>query len=218
VVTAHAPSEDSGTDWRRLASDRNVSYGVARALWEQARAAAPDDPVQAEHAFHVLLGEAEAANLTQEPGRETLADSTAGARDAASAGPGKWTRVLTEQPRPAGAAVRGAETPRPRSAEALRNELVAAGQASKNAAAILAASDPATILEALRELADRQGPGALHKVMSMASGAVERLLGQGSQAPQTQTGSAARGANPGDRAVRGTPDRAPAAQPADRRR
>src|SRR5262249_11379175 len=161
--------EDSGTDWRRLASDRNISHGVARALWEQARAAMPDDPAQAEHAFHILLDEAEAANLTREPGRETLADSTPGARDASSAGPGKWTRVLLEESRSArsarsprsarsarsarstgqgGAAVRGAEAASKPSAEALRHEVVVAGQASKNAAAALAASDPATIIEA----------------------------------------------------------------------
>src|SRR5689334_24670440 len=101
MVAMAASSDDGGTDWRRLASDRNVAHGVARALWERARAAAQDDPVLAEHAFHVLLDEAASSNITQEPGRETLAASTAGARDASPLGPGKWPRCLLEQPRPA---------------------------------------------------------------------------------------------------------------------
>jgi hypothetical protein len=220
-VTAHGPPDDGSTDWRRLASDRNVSHSVARALWERARAAAPDDPVEAEHAFRLMLDDAEAANITQEPGRETLASSTPDARDASSLGPGKWTRVLLEQPKPAraaGSAPRGAEVGKQPSAEEVRDELVAAGQAGKNAAAMLAASDPATIVEALRELRDRQGPGVLQKVMSVAGDAVERILGQRSQAPQTQTGSAAQGTNAGDEAARGAPDRAPATQPPDRKR
>src|SRR5262249_53826063 len=160
------------TDWRRLASDRNVSPDVARAMWERARAAAPDDPVQAEHAFHVMLDEAEAANITQEPGRETLADATPGGRDASALGPGKWTRVLLEQ-KPAGAAgaaPRGAEGGKA-AAEELRSELAAAGQAGKNAAAMLAASDPATIVAALRELAG-QGDGVVQKVMRAVGGVV----------------------------------------------
>jgi hypothetical protein len=229
-MAGHAPSDDGDTDWRRLASDRNVSHGVARALWDQARAAAPGDPVQAEHAFHLMLDEAQAGNLTQEPGRETLASSTPSARDASALGPGKWTRVLLEQPKPtapAGSAPRGAEIAKP-SAERLRNELVAAGQAGKHAAALLAASDPATIVEALRELGGRQGPDVLQKIMSVASGAVERILSQRSpaasqtasqtsQTSQAQTGPAAPGTAAGNQVAQGTPDRAPATPP-DRRR
>jgi hypothetical protein len=235
VMAGHTPSDDGDTDWRRLASDRNVSPGVARALWEQARAAAPDDPVQAEHEFHVMLDEAEAASITQEPGRETLASSPLSPRDVSALGPGKWTRVLLEQPKPpgpAGFAQRGAETAKQPSAERLRNELVAAGQAGKHAAALLAASDPATIVEALRQLGGRQAPDVLQKIMSVAGGAVERILGQRSQAPSqapptqagpapqappTQAGPAPQGTNAGNQGAPGTLDRA-LATPPDRKR
>lgn len=214
VVTRHDPSDDSGTDWRRLASDRNVSHSVARALWEQACTAAPDDPRQAEHAFQLMLDEAAAANLTQEPGRETAADSTADARDASSLGPGKWTRVLLEQQKLGGSAPRGAEIGKQPSAEELRDEVVAAGQAGKNAAAMLAASDRETIVEALRELRGREGSGILHKVMTVAGDAVERMLGQRSQG---QTGPAAQGTSTGDQPAQNTPDRVLVTPPPDRK-
>ncbi|HEU4729936.1 MAG TPA: hypothetical protein VFT22_18695 [Kofleriaceae bacterium] len=203
MVAGHARLEEGGIDWRRLAAERNVSHVVARGLWEHARATAPDDPVLAERAFLRMLEDAEAANATHEPGRETLVDAAPGARDASSLGPGKWTRVLLEEPKPrtpAGAArrgtetaaqapaERGAETGKQASAEELRKKLVAAGQASKHAAALLAASDPATILEALRELRDGEGPGVLQKIMSVAGGAIERILGQRSQDPAAQAG------------------------------
>jgi hypothetical protein len=232
VAIDHTPSNEGNTDWRRHASDRNVSHGVARALWEHAHASAPDDPAQAEHAFHLLLEEAEAANITHEPGRETLSGSTPGARDAGSLGPGKSTRVLLEQPRPpapAGSAPRGSETGKPRSADELRDELRAAGQAGKNAAAMLAASDPATIVEALRQLRGQPGSGVLQTLLGVAGGAVERFLAPRSQAPQTQQGGAAKGPNGGpiagpsasptaSQAAQGTPDRVHVTQPADRRR
>jgi hypothetical protein len=222
-MAGHAPSDDGGTDWRRLASDRNVAPGVARALWDRARAAAPDDPVQAEHAFHLMLDEAQADNITQEPGRETLASQATSARDASALGPGKWTRVLLEQPKlagPAGSAQRGAEVAK-LSGQGLFHELVAAGQAGKHAAALLATSDPATIVEALRQLGGLQGPGVLQKVMSVAGGAVERILSQRSPAPsqtsRAPTGPAAPGATAGSQVAQGTPDRA-LATPPDRKR
>jgi hypothetical protein len=191
VVAKHASSEEGGIDWGRLASDRNVSHTVARALWERACATAPGNPMQAEHAFHVMLEEAEAANATHEPGRETLVDATPGAREASSLGPGKWTRVLLEEQKPGGPAgpakrgtenaahapaEQGAENAKQPSAEALRSQLIAAGQAGKQAAALLAASDPATIVEALRELRASASPGLLPKIMGMAGGAIERIL------------------------------------------
>lgn len=163
---------------------------------------APDDPLQAEHAFHSMLEDAAAASATHEPGRETLVDATSGARDASSLGAGKWTRVLLEEQQPggrAGAVKRMTETSAPvpaergtenggrPSAEELRNKLVAAGRASQSAAALLAASDPATIVEALRELRDGGGPGMLPKIMRVAGGAIERILGQQLPGPQTQT-------------------------------
>jgi hypothetical protein len=212
-----APSDDGGTDWRRLASERNVPHSVARALWQRACAGSPDDPAQAEHAFLLMLDEAEAANLTQEPGRETLADSAPDARDASSLGPGKWTRVLLEQAKPArspGVAQRGAETGKRPSAEELRNEIAAAGQAGKNAAALLAASDPATIVEALRELTGGQGAGVLQKLLTVAGSAIERMLAQQPQAPQTQTGPAVEGSNAGDEAAQPAAADPTAAQPA----
>jgi hypothetical protein len=196
------PSEEAGFDWRRLAADRNVSHTVARALWHRAHASAPDDPMQAELAFHSMLDDAEAANATHEPGRETLVDATP-ARDASSLGAGKWTRVLLEEQKPGGRArsakrgpetvaqapaERGTENAKQPSAEELRNKLVAAGEASKNAAALLAASDPATIVEALRELRAGDGASALQKIMSVAGGAIARMLDQRSQDPQIPTG------------------------------
>jgi hypothetical protein len=178
-----------------------------------------------------MLDEAEASNVTHEPGRETLAASAAGTRDAGSLGPGKVTRVMLEQPKPAGHAKhapRGAENGKPRSAEDLRNELRAAGQAGKNAAAMLAASDPATIVEALRELRGSPGSGVLQTLLSVAGGAVERFLAQRSPSPQTQGGVAAQGptaapsAGPNTgpsagHAAQGTPARVPVAPSADRK-
>jgi hypothetical protein len=188
-VTDDAPPDDGGTDWRRLAGERNIPLSIARALWERACAAAPGDPVQAEHAFLLLLDDAEAANISQEPGRGTLADSSASARDAFSLGPGKWTRVLLEKSKPAAPALRAEAGKRP-SAEQLRNEIVAADQAVKHAAAMLAGSDPATIIEALRELSG-EGSAVLQKVVSMAGGVVARIL---AQRPKTAEGAAAEGA------------------------
>jgi len=202
VAARHESAEEGGVDWRRLATDRNVSHAVARALWERARATAPDDLAQAERAFHGMLEEAEAANATHEPGRETLVDATPGARDPSSLGPGKWTRVLLEDQKPGGpagaarratenaaqaSAERGTENARQPSAEELRGKLVAAEQASKDAAALLAASDPATIIEALRELRDREGPGVIQKIMTVAGSVIERILAPRLHDPQTQT-------------------------------
>jgi hypothetical protein len=203
LPTKHVPPEEGGTDWRRLAADRNVSHAVARALWQRAHAASPGDPMRAEHAFHSMLEEAAAANATPEPGRETLVDATPGARDTSSLGAGKWTRVLLEEQKPgsrSGSGKRATEStaqapaqratedgPRP-SAEELRNKLVAAARASKHAAALLAASDPATIVEALRELRDRGGPGVLPQLMRVAGGAIERILDQRLSDPQPRTG------------------------------
>jgi hypothetical protein len=215
-VSGHSSSDDGGVDWRRLASDRNVSPGVARALWDQARAAAPDDPAQAEHAFHLMLDEAEAVSATQEPGRETLAASNPGVRDAGARGPGKWTRVLLEQGKPAASGAQPApDTGKKASPEDLRKQLAAVGQAGKQAAAALAASDPATILEALRELRDRQGPGVVQKLMTVAGGAVERMLAQRGQ-PPTQAAAATPAS--AERAAPAAPDRARTAPPRDRGR
>ncbi len=179
--------EGGEVDWRRIASDRNVSIAVARGLWERARATAPHDPKQAERTFRGLLDEAAAANTTHEPGRETLVD-TNGVRDAASLGPGKSTRVVDEQKAggPAGTAKQsspgvgatgtGAIATRPTSsAEGLRKDLVTAAQASKNLVDLLKSSDPATIVDALREVRAHEGPPVLQKIMSLAGGAIETL-------------------------------------------
>lgn len=197
-----------------------MSPGVARALWEQARAAAPDDPAQAEHAFHLMLDEAQAVSATQEPGRETLAASNPGARDAGARGPGKWTRVLLEQQKAPGAAQPAADAGQKASPEDLRKQLAAAGQAGRQAAAALAASDPATILEALRDLRARQGPGVVQTLLSVAGGAVERLLAQRVQAPQANAAAAASapGAERPAPAAPAATDRAGTTAPRDRGR
>ncbi|HEY0190625.1 MAG TPA: hypothetical protein VGC42_05840 [Kofleriaceae bacterium] len=167
-----ASSNEAETDWRRLASDRNVSHDLARAMWEQARDASPDDPMLAQQAYQAMLEDAEAANATHEPGRETLVGRSASPRDAGSLGPGKWTRVLLEQPRPS-AAPKVIDLKS--TAAAIRSELEAAGQAGLQAAAQLAASDPDTIVEALRGLSQRQ-TGIVGQLLSIATSAVERAL------------------------------------------
>jgi len=165
--------DDGGVDWRRLASDRNVSHAVARGLWEHAHSVAPHDPVQAERAFNQLLDQAAVANVTHEPGRETLVDAK-GPRDAASLGPGKVTRVLDENRStgPAGTAPKSGK----RSAEAVQLDLAAVAQAGKRAVEMLATSDPETIVAALRELQAQGAPGVLQKIMSVAGGAIERAV------------------------------------------
>jgi hypothetical protein len=188
-VTGNAAPEDGGTDWRRLAGERNVPLSIARALWERACAAASGDPVQAEHAFLLLLEEAEAANITQEPGRGTLADSSA--REGFSPGPGKWTRVLIEQPKPARPAPRPPETGKKPSADQLRNEILAAEKAAKDAAALLAASDPATIIQVLHEVSRGEASPVLQKVVGMAGGLISRLISQRAKASPAPTISSA---------------------------
>ena len=166
-------------DWRRLASDQNVGPDVARSMWERALIIAASDPVKTEIAFKRMLDEAVAANLTPEPGRGTLVDA-AGVRDPASLGPGKTTRVLEEQ-KSSNKQSTGKST-----VAGLRNDLTSAAQAGQNAAEVLAASDPATIVQALRELRESGGPGLLHKLMSVAGGAIERILGERSPDPKAE--------------------------------
>ena len=136
-------------DWRRLASDRNVPHAVARELWERAQEASPDDPAQAATTFEHLLDGAAAANVTATPGRETLVEAKAPG-DAPSLGPGKWTRVLdAKQP----ADKRGPE--------GLFADIASAIQAGKRVAVVLASSDQATLVDALREIRDGEGNGPL---------------------------------------------------------
>ncbi|MBA3458856.1 MAG: hypothetical protein H0T46_02765, partial [Deltaproteobacteria bacterium] len=196
MAARSGPSEQAGVDWRRLASDRNVAPDVAKGLWERASATAPDDPQKSERAFKRMLEEAAAANVTPEPGRETLVDAK-GADDASSLGPGKVTRVLEEQkgsgpadpskakpekagaeaaPAGAGAAPDAAKASGKPSPEGLRTELSAAVASGKNAAEVLAKADPASIVQALKELRDTEGPGLLQKLMSSAGTAIERIL------------------------------------------
>lgn len=202
MVTTHAPSEEGELDWRRLATERNVSHAVARALWEHARLIA-DSPVQAERAYNEMLDEAEAANATHEPGRGTLVDAAPGGSDVSSLGPGKWTRVLLAEPKPRiappkrttenAAPTSGTATAKP-SVEDLRSKLAAAGQAGKQAAELLASSDAATIVGALLEMRG-QGPEVFQKIMNVAGGAIERILGhRASSAQATGASEAATGA------------------------
>ncbi len=211
MAATHAPSEDGGIDWRRLAADRNVSVAIASGLWERARATTPNDPAQAGRAYQHMLEEAAHANASPEPGRETLVDAkqpgaSKDPKDAASVGPGKWTRSLLEGPKPAAAsgpaaaaaktekpaqdapAAGGADAAKPHTAKQLHSDLVAAVQASKNAADLIAKADPATIVEALREL--QAEPGILQKIMSVAGSAIERILGKGGLEPKDKTETA----------------------------
>ncbi len=185
MAATQTPSAEGegGVDWARLAKERHVAPDIAKKLWERARATTPHDPKQAGEAYKHLLDEAAHANATPEPGRETLVDAK-GPRDAGSLGPGKVTRVLEEQ-KPAGPAgsakptAPGAPAAAPaKSPEALRKDLVAAIQASKSAVEVLKTSDPATIVEALREIKAQEGPAILQKIMSVAGSTIERILGK----------------------------------------
>jgi hypothetical protein len=201
-VAGPAPAQQATIEWRRLAADKNVSIDVARGLWEQAKATAPNDAVACSTLFRRLLDDA-AKNpaATPEPGRETLVDAKPGGSDPTSLGPGKFTRVLLEQdqkpgdaanpadqqaspaqPAAAGAPAPGADatngeppTAKP-TVDKLRSDLVAAAQASQDAAALIAAAEPATILEALRQI--RAGEQTiLQKVITVLGAAIERRLG-----------------------------------------
>lgn len=131
-------------DWRRLASDRNVSLDVARGLWERAQAATPDAR-QAERAYHQLLDVAATNNVTHEPGRETLV-ANRGVADAASLGPGKSTLVLQERNLPT--------APRPANPiDALKADFDGAIDAGKQAVEMLSQTSPEDIVKALKALA-----------------------------------------------------------------
>ena len=152
--------DEGVVDWRRLASERNVSLEVARNLWERARSAAPNDPRNAERAFNQMLDAAAAANVTHEPGRETLvADKTP--TDAASLGPGKSTLVLQERNLPT--------APRPANPiDALKQDFDAAIDATKRAVEVLAQTDPEALVAALRELTTTNRSSFLQRVVGVA--------------------------------------------------
>jgi len=190
VVAYHPPvasREEGDVDWRRIASGQRVARRCARVgeRARSARSAAPHDLVQAERVFRQMLDGAAGANATHEPGRETLVDAK-GPRDAASLGPGKVTRVLLEDrgggapgkqnnrdaPNAQGTRVRAQSSA---SVDNLHKDLVAAVQAGKNAVELLATSDPATIVAALGAVRSQDGSGVLQKILSVASGAIERI-------------------------------------------
>ncbi|MEO7091749.1 MAG: hypothetical protein ABI175_00775, partial [Polyangiales bacterium] len=201
MAARSGPSEQTSVDWRRLAADRNVAPAVAQGLWERANAAANEDPVKAEQAFKRMLEEAAAHDATPAVGKETLVDAKAPA-DPASLGPGKLTRVLEEQKAPAAAGKKdkdaassaaapaapvpgGDTTPdaakptEKKTPEALKTEIATAVHAGQSAAALLAQSDQTTIVQALRELKETEGPGIVQKLISIAGDTIERLLATG---------------------------------------
>ena len=172
---------DGDLDWRRLASDRNISHEVARGLWERARSSAANDPKQVERLFQHLLDDAAGAGAgaSREPGRETLVN-TQGVQDPATLGPGKWTRALLEGNEARGPAGT-AKQPNgiaPVTVDKLYKDLAAAAQASQQLIELLKQSDPATIVEALRELRKQQGSDYLHKIIKAAGSTIERVLNQ----------------------------------------
>jgi hypothetical protein len=193
VATTHDKGE---VDWRRLASDRNISHDVARGLWAQAQAAAPQDTKQAERVFLRSLEHATAANATHEPGKETLVDAK-GVKDPASLGPGKWTRVLLENNDrgPAGTAAKrkapGQPDNRPVTVEKLHKDLAAVAASSKHVIELLKNSDEATIVEALRELKEIEGPEFLKKLLTFAGGEIEKILEKYSPEQHAQATAAA---------------------------
>lgn len=152
-------SHDEGeVDWRRLASDRNVSLDVARNLWERAQSVAPGDRG---NAFQQMLDAAASANVTHEPGRETLVVAK-GPSDAASLGPGKSTLVLQEH-----------GLPRPTNPiDAIKQQLDGAIDAGKQLVDVLAQTDPEALVAALRELTATNGASFLQRAVGIA----ERLV------------------------------------------
>jgi hypothetical protein len=161
-------------DWRRIANDRNIAHNVARELWQRARAISPNDMRHAEQLFKHLLDEASVVNATNEPGRETLVDSR-GIQDPASLGPGKTTRVLQEYP----TAKNGkGPTPGPVPTDSLHRDLVAFGDAYKELIDLLKSSSKETIMEALRELQEIEGPAVVQNLVKMAGGAIEKIFQQ----------------------------------------
>lgn len=150
------PAHDDGVvDWRRLASDRNVSLDVARGLWERARAGTVDAR-HAERAYNQMLDAAATANATHEPGRGTLVASR-GVADAASLGPGKSTLVLNERSLPT--------APRPNTVNF--DDAIEAG---KRAVELLAKTSPEDIASALRALAPNS------ELVQRALGVAARLV------------------------------------------
>ena len=65
----------------------------------------------------------------------------------------------------------------------LRNEILAAEKAAKDAAALLASSDPATIIQVLSEVSRGESSPVLQKVVGLASGVVGRILAERAKAP-----------------------------------
>jgi hypothetical protein len=210
-VAGPAPLQQATIDWRRAAADKNVAVDVARGLWEQAKAAQPSDDVARSTLFRRLLEDAaKNPGASQEPGKANLVD-TKGPQDPSSLGPGKTTQVLLNQNQPSGAKPENAPQPAAAPTQApgappptapgadaakepptakptvdkLRDDLVSAAQASHDAAALLAIADPATIMEALRQL--REGsPTILQKVITAAGAAIERRLGNVLPDPETK--------------------------------
>jgi hypothetical protein len=173
-------------DWRRLANERNVSLEVARGLWSQCKRAADIDIKFAERLYVDALTEAASKNATHEPGRQTLVDAK-GVKDPASLGPGKSTLVLAENydRGPAGTAAKSKAGPRKASAkpqpgsvsaEKLYQDLAKAAESAKAVIELLKQSDDATIVEALRELKEIEGPEFIKQLMSVADGAIANIL------------------------------------------
>jgi hypothetical protein len=136
---------DHDATWRALARNSGVSEDVARLLWARAEADAANDPVKMERTFRRMLDEAKAI--------EALATELDGVDHALST-PGKWTRVLAEDPRPANPQQqRSAELG---SSARLRETLTAALASGEAAVRSVAASDATTITEAIRRLRGNQ--------------------------------------------------------------
>jgi hypothetical protein len=176
----------SDVDWRRLARERNVSLDVARGLWAQCQRAADIDIKLAERLYVDALTEAAGKNASPEPGRQTLVDAK-GVKDPSSLGPGKSTLVLAENydRGPAGTAAKSKAGPRQASAKAqpgsvsaekLYQDLAKAAASAKAVIELLKQSDDATIMEALQELREIEGPEFIKQLMSVADGTIGAIL------------------------------------------
>jgi hypothetical protein len=162
------------TLFRRLLDDAAKDPGAAQEPGRSTlvNAKGPEDPTSlgAGKTTLVLL-EAQRSGATANPADATNEaapaqgkDATA-AKDAATAAPGGDANKKDEPPTA------------PPTVNKLRDDLVAAAEATQDAAALLATVDAATIVEALKQL--RAGsPTILQKVLTVAGAAIERMLGQ----------------------------------------
>jgi hypothetical protein len=161
-------------EWRALARSRGISDHVARRLWTRAEAEAAHDLAKIERAFRRMLDDAKAF--------DALALERV-ARERGDADPGRSTRVLDAEPRPAHApTIEPTIEPTAASpASQLRDVLEAALHSGERVVRSIAVSDAKTVGDALRRLGDPGsplailGPDTLSQLLRLADGLVTMI-------------------------------------------